>query len=297
LPNRKKTALGILIAVAVAIGYGLGPVCARAAYADGANAGYAMVVITLLRTLPLWLFCIVKGKPLFATRRDTMTAVKSGFFQTGSSVTNIIALVTLPAAIAGTIAYTHTLMLLFFLAWKGKVRLNAGNVLSTIAALFGLTLVVDVWNVHSKVDPVGIAFSLASAVAIMSRMYVFDHQTKTRNPAVVGAETFLCTSVLVLLLTLLMKPQMPHTLAGHGWMLLCGTVTGVSTFGLFYGISLIGAFRFSLLMKMEPIFTALFSFLLIGETLYGRQYLGMGFVVGSLAIYQYAEHRKKEKAV
>ena len=65
---------------------------------------------------------------------------------------------------------------------------------------------------------------------------------------------------------------------------------------MFYAISLLGSFDYSLLSKIEPVFTALFSFLLLGEILKPLQYLGMVIVLGSLAMYQIVSNVKTNRA-
>jgi drug/metabolite transporter (DMT)-like permease len=60
---------------------------------------------------------------------------------------------------------------------------------------------------------------------------------------------------------------------------------------MLYGVSFIGAFRWSLFARSEPLFTSLFAALILGETLASSQYAGMLVVIGSLVLYQL--HEKK----
>lgn len=55
---------------------------------------------------------------------------------------------------------------------------------------------------------------------------------------------------------------------------------------MFYAIAVSGAFRFSLTIKLEPAFTALFALAISGELLNPHQYLGIALVVGSLIAFQ-----------
>lgn len=265
----------------------------RAVYADGGNASFAVLVTTIMRAMTLYLFCLFTRKPLFATRGDKMLALRGGFFQALSIIAMIWSLVWLPGPVGITIAFTHTLMLLFFMAWRGEAKLDAATLLSTLAAFGGLTLVLDVWRVEQALSPVGISLAFVSALATMSRLYVFGHMTRARNPAVVGAETFLVVAAFVFLLMLFKAPQAPSSLAGWGWVLAGGASLSAGTFTMFYSISLVGAFKYSLLNKIEPVFTALFSVTLIDETLNWTQYIGILAVTGSLAFYQYYENMKK----
>jgi drug/metabolite transporter (DMT)-like permease len=64
---------------------------------------------------------------------------------------------------------------------------------------------------------------------------------------------------------------------------------------MFYGIAALGAFQYSLMAKLEPIFTALFSVIVLNQVLGFYQYLGIVLVVGSLSAYQLLQ--KKQQVV
>jgi drug/metabolite transporter (DMT)-like permease len=59
-----------------------------------------------------------------------------------------------------------------------------------------------------------------------------------------------------------------------------------------YGISLLGSSRWSLFVKLEPVFTSLFSLRLLLEILKLGQYMGIAVVIGSDALYQNSELRR-----
>ncbi|MBZ0216033.1 MAG: DMT family transporter, partial [Fimbriimonadaceae bacterium] len=74
----------------------------------------------------------------------------------------------------------------------------------------------------------------------------------------------------------------------HFWSLLVG---GVVTFGtayylMFAGVRLIGATRTSIVMNLEPIFTALLSAFILLEALSPLQILGAVLVILSVAAAQ-----------
>jgi len=111
--------------------------------------------------------------------------------------------------------------------------------------------------------------------------------------AVVGARVFSMSSLFMLALPLLSRPIPPSSLFGYFSLLLCSGSLIAGTFGMFYGIALVGAFRFSLLVKVEPIVTAIVAYLMLGEVLSPTQCLGMVLVLGSLVAYHVFEGRKQ----
>jgi len=155
-------------------------------------------------------------------------------------------------------------------------------------------MVMDIWHVQSVNNLTGFALAFMAAIATVWRLYIFGKQTEKRNPAVVGAEVFIVAFLFLLLLGFWKLPVVPQTLAGWGWSSLAALSLGSGSFGMFYGVALLGSFKWSLFAKVEPIFTSLFSIWFLGETLKTSQYVGMAVVIGSLIAYQLLMHRKKE---
>jgi drug/metabolite transporter (DMT)-like permease len=290
LPSRD--ALGLCITLACALAYGFCWPATRAAYAHGANSAFVILAITLTRTASLLLVCLLQRKGLYKTTQARKLAATGGFWQAVSIVGSFSAMLYLPGPVAAIILFTHTLMLLFFMAWRGQITLDAAAIVTTVCALGGLVLVLDVKS--GPVSLPGLAFALLSAVATMSRLYVYGQQTKSRDPMVVGAESFAVASLLLLVFVLLKFPHPPNDAAGYGWTAFLCVMNAGGTIAMFYALSLVGSFRFSLFMKLEPVFAALFSALLIRELLHWSQYLGIAVVFGSLVIYQYMSFRARK---
>lgn len=240
-------------------------------------------------------FCLVNRHPLFVNREETKIAMRSGFIQALSVIGILGSLVYLPGPVAIVLLFTNTLMLLFFLWFKKELEVSMWLLVATFTCLFGISLVVDVWNIHSFGNWIGYALIMAGAVATASRLYIFGKLTKRKNPIVVGAETFLCAIVFLCLLPLYQMPVFPNSLSGWGWAFLSALSLSLGSFSMFYGIAKIGSFHFSLYNKLEPVFGAIFSAILIGEILNPTQYIGMMIVIGSLVGYQLWDYRRKQK--
>jgi drug/metabolite transporter (DMT)-like permease len=290
-----RITFGLMLTFATALAYGAWPSAMRAVYADGGNASFVILLATILRALPLLITCLIQRRPLFQTKQDRRNALTGGFFQSISSSSALAAVLFLPGPLAVVIMFSHTLMLLFYMIWRKEAKAEASTLVTTTAALLGLCLVLDLFHKQSSATMSGIALAFISAIAVASRLYVYGHQTKTRPPAVVGAENFLVALAFMPLILFYQIPSAPHSLAGWGWMALGSLSLALGTLGQFYAISLLGSFRYSLFMKMEPLFATIFAALLIGEYLKLSQYLGIVMVTGSLALYQFMEHRKRRK--
>lgn len=285
----------MLIAICSAIIFGIYPAASRAAYTDGANITFVLFLTTFVRTFMLTGFCLSTGKKLYQKKNENKVALLGGFWQALSVIGIIGGCYFIPGPLVLIILFTHTLMLLFFMGWRGEVTLDAITILTTVLALVGLTLVLNIWDEQTADSWIGIALAFMAAVATACRIYIFGSQMKDRNPAAVGAEIFIITSVLILPVALWQMPIVPETISGWLYGGLASLSLGLGSFGMFYGIALLGSFRFSLFLKIEPIFTALFSVWLLDEYLKTSQYLGMGVVIVSLVSYQVLSHRKQKR--
>ena len=294
---KSSPSLGILITICAAALFGIWPSASRAVYADGGNAAFVFIVSTALRCLPMLVVCGFKKEKLFRSREEIRSSMIGGLFQALSSSFAFFAVIFLPGPLAVVILFTHTLMLLAYMIVRGEAKFEATTLLTTASALAGLVFVLDLFHKQSSGNLIGIGLAFLSALAISTRLYVYGHQTKVRYPAAVGAENFLIALFFAPLVALFQTPHLPHSLAGYGWVLLGSVTLAFGTLGQFYAIGLIGSFRYSLFLKLEPVFTTLFAALLIGEYLRPSQYFGIALVIGSLAIYQFFEHRRNRTTV
>ena len=287
---------GLALAVGVAILFGFYPPCLHVVYAAGGNASFVALVIVWARAMGLTIHCLIRRKPMFETREDIRQGFIGGFFQAISSGFTMLALDYLQGSLVVIILYTHTLMLLFFMVWKRDIKFSFLTMTIVATALTGLSLVLDIWHQQTGTNMLGMGFAFIAAAAIVPRLYVYGTQTMERDPAVVGAENFLIAAILTLPVLFIQIPAAPQTLAGNAWMFIGATTLATGTFYTFYGIAALGSFSWSLLQKLQPVFTALISALLISEILKPHQYVGMLLVLTSLVFYQFIMHRRRVAA-
>jgi drug/metabolite transporter (DMT)-like permease len=125
---------------------------------------------------------------------------------------------------------------------------------------------------------------------------VFGKQVTKSSPAVIGAQVFTVATLCTLLCFLWSQPRLPIEPVGYAWVTLCCISLILGSFGMFYGIAQLGSFQWSLMLKLEPAFTALFAYLILGEKLQLSQYFGMVLVLGSLIGYQLVQSDRQFSA-
>ncbi|MGE3769814.1 MAG: DMT family transporter [Bdellovibrionales bacterium] len=283
---------GLLFALTTAIAFGFYPPAARGAYAFGANAVLLIIATVWARALAMLLLCFVGRKNIWPQPYEWRSVLYGGAMQALSITTIYFSLLFIPGPVMIIIVFSHTLMLLGLLVWKKEMALSWYALAFSILAIIGLSFAVGVWETDADISLVGIALAFTGALFVTGRMYVYGNQLKQADPAVVGAQAFLVAGVLSLLLCFYEMPVLPSAEGMDSVYLAC-LVSALGTCGTFYGIAKLGSFNFSMIMKMEPIFTSLASVWLINEILTGSQYAGMALVLGSLVAYQFFEQRMK----
>lgn len=284
------------MAVCAAASFGLYPSAAKLAYADGANQSFLIITTTFARAGALLLAALLEKRTLLEIYKKSGEAIWSGFLQAVSIFGIIASLLYIPGPVMITIIFTHTIMLLFLMAYKGEIRLTWLALGSTLAALVGIGLVVKVHSHFAGVHKGGLLLAFIGAIATTSRFYSFGNQVKETAPSVVGARSFAYAALFTLLLAFIQTPAAPQSPTGLYWVGACCLSLSLGSVVTFYAMSLIGSFRLSLTMKLEPIFTSMYAILLMHEILDPLQYFGIGLVVSSLLVFQYFDSRSKRAA-
>lgn len=288
----KTQRTGILIALIAAIIYGLYPAASRGVYLDGGNITFVVLVTTFFRLITLYSFAIYRGEIPFSQATNRKPTIIAGICQALSIIGILGGAFFMPGAIVMIIVFTSSLMLLLYSAYRGDLQLNTINLSTTLLALCGLGLVLDIGLDGFAYPLAGIALAFLGAVSAFYRMYIYGQEMKTRHPATVGAEAF---TIALLLLTILCFWEMPVAPAtSKGWIMtgLASASLAAGTVALMYGIAILGAYRLSMTMNLEPIFTTIFGILIVNDLLNPGQYLGILIVIASLIILQLYDRGK-----
>jgi drug/metabolite transporter (DMT)-like permease len=297
IQEKHRKTLGLVIAFVCAILFGLWPTGARGAYANGVNYIFLLVFTICLRAFSLVAFCLLTRQPLFQSKFNVREGIVSGFFQFVQTFCIYKSLEFLTGPLAIIILFSHSLMLLFFMAWRKEIKLSAITVVTTAVALGGLSFALDLWHKQEIKNIIGFVYAFIAATATVGRLYVWNHLTKKYHPIVIGAECFTFAALFSLLVLLFDAPHLPINMLGWEYVWLGVIPVIVGSFGLFYGISLLGSFEWSLFSKLEPVFTAIFSGLFLHEILKPSQYGGIVIVASSLVIYQIISKKQNTQSL
>ena len=292
---KSNAMVGVMLAFVTAGVYGFYAPASRAAYAEGVNAALLVYVSIFFRSSFMSLYCWHKGLPLFASKSDRQSIILGGVFQALTVVGVIGGLAYMSGPLVTIILFLFPLMMFVYMIARREISPSFLSLFSVLGALGGMSLVLDVWETETSVSLAGCSLALLAAVSTAIRLRIYGKQLETKSPIVVGAENFIVAFVMLLPFLFWKEPALPQTLAGYGWVALSVVALVLGAFGMFIGLAVTDAFTWGLLSKMEPVFVALYSALLIDEVLRTSQYAGIGIILFCLMLYQYGMREKNRK--
>lgn len=284
----KKENLAALLLTLSALCYGLYPSFAKLTYLSGGTVSTLIVVSIFCRSLillgSLKFFHKEIEKKLYQLDVPTFIAALMQALTMGSI---FLALKFVSPGVMITIVFTHTTLILFYKVFKKHMSLSYVTIALTLSALFGVGLIVNVFNSFEDVSLIGIALSFAASLFTATRFIIFEDLAKKSSSLEVGFKVMAIATIISLLAFIFE----PFSLNGITYVLLSGVTLGIGTFFTFYALSLVNVFKISLLLKLEPAFTILYAYLILNDKLLDVQYAGIAIVLLSLLLNEVYDRR------
>jgi len=299
-------AIGILLTVVSAIGFGSGALFAKPAYAAGVDWHTLMTWRFTIGAGLAWVWLAASPRRRAAARsldrRSVLVAAALGVLYTGNASTYFAGLQTVPASLAALIVYIYPAIVAVLALRLGR-RLEGRRAWGALAlALAGVALAVG--NVESATAPPigGLLLMVASPVIysfwiVLSARLAGERRTgvgRSRiegvDPTAAGAVMMTATAAAYWITALVVgRPVLPAEIPGAAWGGIAGigivsTFVAIQTF--YAGAHRIGAARASLVSTVEPIWTIVLAGLLLGEHLTPLQLVGGAMILTGVVIAQ-----------
>ena len=318
--NRDR-ALGVLLVVISACGYGSGALLAKPIYGTGVDWltllawRFLFAAVLSWGWLLLWPSYRISLRGL-TRRRVTITALL-GLFFVGNSGTYFAALETVDASLSALIVYLYPALVAVMTIRFGR-RLEGRRAWGALVlATLGVALAVGGIDPGHAPPLLGLALIVASPI-IYAVWIVLAARLSGERPAAPGgrppvppydSEVPAVTTgksegdaapVAAIMLTATAiawwaaalatgRPVMPAQIPGAAWLPLLGVgviSTAVALQAFYAGARRIGAAQASLVSTVEPVYTITLAALLLGETLTPIQLLGGLMVIIGVVIAQ-----------
>jgi len=293
-----RTGAGLLLALVSAVTFGLsGPFAKALTDAGWSASGAVLVRLGGAAAILLVILAVRRPGVLAAVRADGPALVLYGVLaMAGVQVAFFNALQYLPVAVALLLEYIGPVLVI---GWVWLVRRQPPSrrtVLGAVVALFGLTLVVQLWSGIGLSTP-GLLWGFAAAVCQASYFLIADRAGASTPPLVLAGVGMTVGTVVVALLGLVGVLPIVIDAAATG-VFLAGVDVGwpvaatllvvvASVIAYLTGVAAIariGAARGSLVALLEVVASAVASWLLLGQVPAVIQLVGGALILVGVAL-------------
>ena len=283
---------GILLALASAVAFAVGPTAAKVAFDHGSTA---LTVVTLRGVVGAALMAalIPIARQRFAIDREALRrCLYCGFFYSLVVYGFIASVATLPVAVAVLVFFTHPLLIAVMAHWRGGERLTAPKLFLACAALAGVALVLG--PELDALDPVGIALAALASVA-MCGMILSSARAQERATSIqVNLYATAASSVAFACVTTALGGwALPTDRVGWIGIAAAGIGIGVGLLTLFAALRRLSPVRATMLTNVEPLLAFLFAAVILGEGLDPLRWAGVALVVAALVLFEAAGHERR----
>jgi len=280
LRERRTRLAGIAFIVASALAFGAMAILARVAYADGVDIVTLLALRFSIAAACLVVIARIRRIDLPRGRDFAAVAALGGIGYGGQAATFFVALTLAPAGLVALLLYLHPALVAVLAAVLLHERMPAAKLLALVIALIGLTLTVapalsgDSAGAFPRLA-IGIALGLAAATIYSGYIIVATRLTERVSALALATVVIASAAVVFAVAATIVGPQFPRSLAGWaaavGIALIC-TVAAVTLY--FAGLARVGPTRASTLSTIEPVFTIVLAWMLLGERVGVMQALG-----------------------
>ena len=266
-----------------AIGFGLMPLFARTAYADGLpplsllSWRFAIAFLCLLPFLPRML----------AAKRDMLVAVIAGAGYMGTMFFYFLALQHLTVAFTVLILFTYPLFTIL-LGWLVfRARLTWQNAVAALLVLVAALLILSPAGIDGHANPLAVGMAFIPPLAYAAFMHLAARRLSDIAIPVRLGGVFLGGLLAMLALGLLMDGGVatPASATGWGATLALAVISTVGALGLLlYGAPAAGAERTAVAGASELVTALIVGALAYGEQLDAITMVGAVLIVGAILL-------------
>lgn len=290
---------GLLWILLSALGYAFMPTLVKTVYANSTFEPMDIALWRFLFAVPLiWILVSLRQRTISAKEKEPIPVKKVvllGFIFAFAALTAFFGLERLPASTYVVLFYTYPAMVVVLSFFLGEPIQRMAWV-ALAMALFGVALTVPDFATAGAGDIVGVSFAFANA-GVVALYYIVSKRVMAGVNDVFRGTAFLMVGTLCTLLVLIpfrgiQIPQNPTTWLSM--LTIAAFCTVMPVFGVNLGIQKIGASQASLISTAEPVMSMMVAMVLLGEIILPIQWVGAGFIIGSVILLQLRPARKKK---
>ena len=295
MEERKGQIIGYAFAVLQAVLYSTMGIFGKLLYATGMDSQQAVLLRFLCSTVLLGAFMLVWRKEKLVSRQKTVYLQAVFYF--ASAFLYFFAVERMNAGITTVFFYLYPAMVAAINLAVFHERLSVAVAVALILSIMGLVLISGVTSGELALDPLGLVFALASALAFAIYTVLIQVTGRTEGSFTV---TFTLSWTSLLAACVVFAPSVPamfhlsaYQVAVGCTMALANTILPVVLY--IQAVKRVGGTKTSLIGISETPFSLLFAFLILGETIAPVEGLGILLIVGGIAVITVAPMLQKKK--
>ncbi|MBI1274234.1 MAG: EamA family transporter [Alphaproteobacteria bacterium] len=272
---------GVALTLIAATCFGVHPILAALIYQHGGDVtsvNLARVVAIYIGTaFLLWR----RGYPVLPARADFLkTFLPLGLTSFLVITFYMAALTMIEASLAVVIVFTYPMLIAALTYLFNRGEFSPVLLLCLLTGFAGVALVVG--RSPGDISWPGVLLAFGAACACAANFFVSARVMESHHPLSLAAFMALAAAPMVFGLGLVIGMHWPVDAAGWAMLLTLAAICFAGMIGIVTGIKLLGALRFSIIMKFEPLVTLMTAWAVLGETLGGLQLLGAALLIGAL---------------
>ena len=295
MDENKGQAIGYVFAVLQAVLYSTMGIFGKLLYATGMDSQQAVILRFLCSTVLLGAFMLIWRKEPLVCRQKTVYL--QAIFYFASAFLYFFAVERMNAGITPVSFYLYPAMVAAINLAVFHERLTVTVAVALILSIMGLVLISGITSGQFAIDPLGLAFALASSLAFAIYTVLIQVTGRTEGSFTV---TFTLSWTSLLASCVIFAPSVPgmfHLGAyqiGIGCaMALANTILPVVLY--IAAVKRIGGTKSSLISVSETPFSLVFAFIILGETIAPVEGVGILFIIGGVVVITAAPLLQKKK--
>ena len=281
--NRNGQVIGYAFAVLQAVLYSTMGIFGKLLYATGMDSHEAVILRFMCSTVLLGAFMLIWRKERLISRQRTVYI--QAIFYFASAFLYFFAVERMNAGISTVFFYLYPAMVAAINLVVFHERLTASVAVALVLSIMGLVLISGIIGGELKLDPLGLVFALASALAFAIYTVIIQVTGRTEGSFTV---TFTLSWTSLLASCIIFAPSVPTMFAltpyqiGIGCtMALANTILPVVLY--IQAVKHIGGTKTSLIGISETPFSLFFAFLILGETIAPMEGVGIVLIIAGIA--------------
>jgi drug/metabolite transporter (DMT)-like permease len=280
---------GVLLCLVSAVGFGVGPLFAKAAYADGASVATVLAARFAMAAVVLWLV-VAWRRPVLPGRRLLLVCALIGAIgYAGQAGLYYGSLTRIDASLAALVVSVYPALVAFVAVVVHRRFPDRRQAIALLCTGLGLVLLLGTGALGGSVDAVGVLLVLGAAAGYA--VYLTITAALPTGLDLIVLSAVVCTSAAASLTAAGAATgtlHAPASAATWGWialLALCSTVIAVCA--LLAGVRALGASTAAILSCAEPAVTVAATSVVYGETLTAPQFAGGAAVLAAVLVLRW----------